>query len=339
MEKVASLGHRVKLVGMLDFLSRTIATSLVLVVMFSPVAHGIESASRPATPATNPAPLAAGDHRRELIVDGRRRAYLVHVPPTYNPQKPTALVLAFHGALMNATMMAPFCGLSQKADQAGFIVVYPNGMGLGEGALVFNASAVPRADGPADDVAFTGKILDDLASVANVDAQRVFATGMSNGGMMCHRLAAEMSDRIAAIAPVAGTLALPAINPRRPVPVIHFHGTADAIVPVGGARGLTPLTMRFRSVDDTVKAWVEADGCAAEPTVWEYPNVADDGTSVRRMTYGPGNDGAEVVLIEVSGGGHTWPGQQPAIKFLGKSTMNVAANDLMWEFFQKHPMK
>jgi polyhydroxybutyrate depolymerase len=284
-----------------------------------------------------------GDHRRVIVVDGRARSYWVHVPPRYDTRRATPVVLAFHGALMNGVAMAAFTGLSAKADEAGFVVAYPNGMGFGEAALFFNASAAPAAAGeagPPDDVVFTARLLDDLGTVVNVDAKRVFATGLSNGGMMCHRLASELSDRIAAIAPVGGTLALAGVAPRRAVAVIHFHGTADTIVPVDGPRGATPPTMRFRSVADTIGAWVEADGCPAKPVVTRYPDAApDDGTTVSRTVYGPGRDGAAVVLIEVAGGGHTWPGRTPPVTFIGRSTMDVAANDLLWEFFMRHPLK
>ncbi|MDB5297548.1 MAG: poly(3-hydroxybutyrate) depolymerase [Phycisphaerales bacterium] len=333
----------------------------------------VDPPTRPATlpvqPATRPVPLGPGNARRALTVDGRARSYLVHVPPAYDPAKPTSVVLAFHGALMNAAAMSAFSGLSTKADSAGFVVVYPNGTGLGEAALFFNASAAPTypatrsatADAatsgsattapvagpvagipaqPPDDVAFTAAVLDDLATVVNVDAKRVFATGMSNGGMMCHRLAAELSDRIAAVAPIGGTLALPAVHPRRAVPVLHFHGTADRIVPFDGPRGRTPATMQFRSVADTVAAWVAADGCRPAGVTTALPNAApDDGTTVRQTVYSGGPDGVEVVLVTVENGGHTWPGQPPPVPWLGLSTKDVAANDLMWAFFERHPMR
>ena len=117
------------------------------------------------------------------------------------------------------------------------------------------------AEGKADDVKFVGSLLDDLATVVNVDPKRVYATGMSNGGMMCYRLAAELSDRIAAIVPVAGTMAIDEAKPKRPVPVMHFHGTADRIVPFGGPRNGTPKFLTFKSVKETIKIWGEINGC------------------------------------------------------------------------------
>jgi polyhydroxybutyrate depolymerase len=285
------------------------------------------------------APLGPGDHTRSFKMGGTDRSYLVHVPPQYDPQKPTPVVLVLHGAGTNGSITVWFTGMSKKADEAGFIAVYPNGTGLAGLMLTWNAGGVRgKTDGKPDDVAFLGKVLDDLATVANVDSKRVYATGMSNGGMMCYRLAAELSDRIAAIAPVAGTMAIDKYAPKRPVPVMHFHGTADTMVPFGGPSGRTPKFLGFKSVEDTIKICVKANGCPEKPTVVELPDKAGDGTPVTQKTYGPGKDGAEVVLFVIEGGGHTWPGQQPPVGFIGKSTKNISANDLIWAFFEKHPM-
>jgi polyhydroxybutyrate depolymerase len=322
--------------------SRTLGSVVLLLASVVGQPEWAVAGTRPSTaPSSRPARLAAGDTaRREVAVaGGTTRSYVVHVPPAYDPAKPTPVVLAFHGAFMNGPLMVRLSGLSAKADEVGFIVAYPNGTGLGETALFFNASAEPKPGGPPDDVAFAAAVLDDLAAAANVDLKRVFATGMSNGGMMCHRLASELSDRIAAVAPVAGTLALPAVHPKRAVPVIHFHGTADGIVPFAGPRGKTPANMRFRSVPDTLAAWVAADECPPTPKVEALPDAADDGMTVTRTTYGPGKDGAEVVLVEVKGGGHTWPGRVPPSPFIGASTGDISTNDLMWAFFERHPMK
>ena len=283
-----------------------------------------------------PASLLPGDHFRHLEIDGQNRSYLVHVPLGYAPTKPTPVVLIYHGAWSDAWIMVNFCGLNQKADSAGFVAVYPNGMGFGM-MRFFNAGGAPSAK--ADDVKFTAEVLDDLATVINVDAKRVYATGMSNGGMMVYRLAAELSDRIAAIAAVSGTLCIDQPNPKRPVPVIHFHGAADTIVPFNGPNGRTPRFLKFQSVDATVRTWVKLDGCPEEPKITSLPDIAKDGTTVTRKVYGPGKDGAEVVLYVIEGGGHTWPGHEPMVGFLGKSTKNISANDLIWEFFVKHPMK
>src|SRR6267142_202523 len=184
-------------------------------------------------------------------MDEQKRSYLVHVPQNYDHAKHTPVVLALHGATMNGPIMAAFCGMSIKSEEAGFIVVYPTGTGR-KPFLFWNAGGDWEGIGrQPDDVAFIGKLLDDLATVVNVDEKRVYACGMSNGGMMCYRLAAEMSDRIAAIAPVAGTIAIEESKPKRPVPVIHFHGTKDTFVPFEMKKGKTPSFMKLNGVDDS----------------------------------------------------------------------------------------
>jgi polyhydroxybutyrate depolymerase len=186
-------------------------------------------------------------------------------------------------------------------------------------------------------VAFIGKLLDDLATVVNVDEKRVYACGMSNGAMMCYRLAAEMSDRIAAIAPVAGTIAVRESQPARPVPVIHFHGTNDKLVPYETAAGKVRASFRGMSVEDSISTWAKLNDCDDSSKATDVLSKPEDDLKVTRTIYGPGMNGAEVVLIVVEGGGHTWPGRKP--RFRGKSALNLPANDLIWEFFEKHPMK
>ena len=289
--------------------------------------------------ATRPAALGPGDHRLTLQVDGRTRSYLVHIPPGYDAAKPaegTPVVLVFHGASTNGAMMAQFSGLNTKADSAGFVAVYPNGTGVDDLLLLWNAGSRPST---VDDVKFVDKLLDDLAAVVHVDPKRVYATGLSNGGFMCYRLAAELANRIAAIAPVAGSLAIDNPHPARPVPVMHFHGTADTLVPFNGPSRWMWHGLKFVSVEQTIKTWVKLDGCPDEPKVTTIPDTAGDGMPVVKKVYGPGTEGAEVVLFVIENGGHTWPGQQVPIGFVGKSTANISANDLMWDFFQKHPMK
>jgi polyhydroxybutyrate depolymerase len=251
-------------------------------------------------------------------------------------------VLAFHGGGSNAEQMVRFCGLNEKADKEGFIVVYPNGAGRFRRALTWNGGNCCgyAMQNKLDDVAFVRALLDDLATAASVDPKRVYATGMSNGAILCYLLASELSDRIAAIAPVSGPMGTEKCKPRRPVSVIHFHGTEDQYAPFHGGRGGSSLTQtQFYSVEHSIQTWVKANGCPEAPVVTDEPNKADDGITVRRKTYGPGKDGAQVVLVEITGGGHTWPGRDPQVRFLGKSTKDISANDLMWEFFMKHPMK
>jgi polyhydroxybutyrate depolymerase len=188
-----------------------------------------------------------------------------------------------------------------------------------------------------DDVAFIDALLDGLGRAYPVDAGRVYATGMSNGAMMAYRLAAELSARIAAIAPVSGTVTAEIGQPQRPVSVLHFHGTRDEFIPFTGGRGERSIFgTNYRPVEDSIRAWVRANGCDEPPTT-DVLAGGRDGLRVTRRTYGSGRDGSEVVLVVIEGGGHTWPGKKSPAAVLGRSTLTVSANDLMWEFFQKHP--
>ena len=286
-------------------------------------------------------PLGPGDHARTITVGDLKRNYLVHIPAKYDSKKPMPVALAFHGGGANADNMVAFSGLNKKSDDVGFIVVYPSGTGRLEKILTFNGGNCCgyALNNKIDDVEFTRKLLDDLAKSANIDPKRVFATGMSNGGIMSYLLASELSDRIAAIAPVGGPMGTESCKPKRPVSVMHFHGTDDRHAPFKGGKGKGPSGTDFYSVEHSIQAWVKANGCEKEPVVTKLPDTAKDGTRITRKTYGSGKNGAEVVLIVIEGGGHTWPGQEPRLKALGKSTKNISANDLMWEFFEKHPMK
>ena len=284
--------------------------------------------------------LGPGDHTLSLAVGDLQRSAIVHVPPRYVRAVPMPVVLAFHGGGANADTMVRFSGLNEKADEAGFIAVYPNGTGRLSRMLTFNGGNCcgQAAANGLDDVEFTRRLLDDVANACTIDPKRVFATGMSNGGIMAYRLASELSDRIAAIAPVGGPMGTKGCRPGRPVSVIHFHGTDDAFAPFQGGRGRGLSGTSFFSVDHSIAAWVEADGCNPTPVTIRLPDTTDDGTTVTRTTYGQGKDGAEVVLIAIEGGGHTWPGREPRLASLGKSTRDISANDLMWAFFQRHPL-
>jgi polyhydroxybutyrate depolymerase len=290
--------------------------------------------------------LLAGDFTRSVTVGDLKRRYRVHVPAKYNTAKPTPIVVVFHGGGGNPESMVRLTGMNAKSDEAGFIVVYPFGTGrLEDRMLTFNGGECCgyAMQNKIDDVAFTRALLDDLASVTNLDANRVFATGLSNGGIMSHYVASELSDRIAAIAPVGGPLMMEVPNAKRPVSVMHFHGTGDEFAPFKGGFGKGALgragVTEFRSVDHTIQSWVKANGCKPEPEVVALPDKVDDGMKSTRKTWSGGKDGNEVVLIEIENGGHTWPGLKPTVAMLGPSTLDISANDLMWEFFQKHTMK
>ena len=289
-------------------------------------------ATDPAPGTTPPAPSApcsgkaglAGDLDWKLSVGGVERLVHVHVPTGYANAKATPVVLNFHGLGSNATEQNQLARMSAKADRAGFIAVHAEGTGTTRswngGGCCGEASSLAT-----DDMGFVNKILDELSARLCVDTRRVFATGMSNGGFMSHRLGCEMSTRIAAIAPVAGVNAMATCNPTRPMSVFQFHGTLDSLVPYNGnSQGLP-------SVAQTVSDWAGRDGCSATPR-----EISKKG-EVTCVTYDGCKGGAEVNLCTVEGGGHTWPGGVP-VPSLGHTTTDIVATDAMWDFFVKHPL-
>src|SRR5262249_14403775 len=159
-----------------------------------------------------------------------KRTYRVYAPPKLDRTKPAPLLVALHGYGMTSAMMPSFTGLNKKADREGFVGVYPDGTGV---VQAWHAGRFPpgRDSKKVNDVAFIAKVIDDVSAQLPIDPKRVYCTGMSNGGMMCYRVANELSGRIAAAAPVAGTMSIPKAAPKRPVPLLHIHCRGDSIVP------------------------------------------------------------------------------------------------------------
>ncbi|MBA3397884.1 MAG: hypothetical protein H0T89_34995 [Deltaproteobacteria bacterium] len=255
---------------------------------------------------------------------GRLRTVNVHVPASYDVSRGTPLVLDFHGFTSDAVQERALSGMAEKADAEGFVAMQPLGTGFPRS---WNAGACcgHAAETEVDDVAFVRAILDEASERLCLDPARVYATGMSNGGFLSHRLGCELADRIAAIAPVAGVLGMPACAPSRPVPVLAFHGTADMLVPWEGS-----TTTGFPSVDATFTGWAARNDCTGAP-VETYANG-----DARCMTYDQCQADAHVTLCTIENGGHTWPGGILIPPF-GHTSTDLSATDLMWEFFEAHP--
>ncbi len=290
------------------------------------------AASTPQAPApANPTgPAVPGDVMRSLVHAEVERTYLLHIPPGYDAAHPTPLVLAFHGIGLNAEEMARISGLNKEADHTGFIVVYPNGTGEKKswnGGRCCGEAARNRVD----DVGFVRALIDELASFLAVDPKRIYATGFSNGAILTYRLACELSDRIAAIGPVAATQVREdqaTCRPERSVPVIHFHGTADRLNPYNG--GTTSTGLEFVAVEEAIEYWAERDAC---PT----PQQTGSG-SIQHDVYAPCAQGSAVELYRILEGEHAWPGGEAVNPQIGEPTMEISATSLMWGFFAAHPM-
>lgn len=278
--------------------------------------------------------LAQPDEERALLVEGRRRVYVLHVPPEGSGRAPWPLVLVLHGHSGTPEQLVAVSGMSALADREGFLVAYPEGTRWGGGGpRSWNAgSCCGYAVGKqVDDVAFIRALLDDVGRTRPVDAARIYATGISNGGMMAYRLACDLADRLAAIAPVAGALGYEACAPSEPVSVLIFHGTADASVPYAGGRGQhQKTTVEARSVPATVDFWVARNGCQATPQ-----RIVDG--EVVREAYGGGRAGSSVILYAIQGGGHAWPGGRKGWRLGVEPTQAISATELMWNFFEEHP--
>jgi polyhydroxybutyrate depolymerase len=259
-----------------------------------------------------------------IMFGGAARSVRAHIPGSYNPAHGVPLILNFHGYQSDALEQELLTNMSAKSDASGFVVLYPEGSGSPES---WNAGACcgDAAKNGTDDVGFTRAILDAAEDKLCIDKKRIFATGMSNGAFMSHRLGCELADRIAAIAPVAGVLGVSTCAPARPMPVMHFHGTADMLVPYDG----DPMN-GFISVPDSFKGWAMRDQCSGSPV--ETFQKMDASCSSYTSCAG----GAEVTLCTIQNGGHTWPGG-PDIPF-GYTTPYLNATDAMWSFFQAHPL-
>jgi len=285
--------------------------------------------------------LAPGRHRLTLDVDQRERESWVYVPELQDePDWGWPLVLAFHGGLSNAPTMVRFCELNELGNREGFVTVFPNGTGRMPTMKTWNAGTccgyAQREN--VDDVNFVRELLEDLKQRLLIDQRRVYATGMSNGAMMAYLLADQMSETFAAVAPVGGTMANDSCQPSLPVPLLHIHGTDDQFVRFeGGVGSRSQSKLNFNSVDQTMANWIAANGARNTPTHVSDPPVVDDGTWIERFLYEPTDaTGAEVNLIKVHGGGHTWPGIESRLDVLGAVTHNLNANQEIWDFFKHH---
>ena len=304
------------------------------------------------------ASLPAGDYSRTLDLDGGSRTYAIHVPSGLLPSIPAPLVFAFHGGGQTAMGFEGFAHLQAKSDSSGFILVEPEGTpalpGSSPGTLdVWNAGncceLASQVNDNVDDVGFVATMLDSIESEVCVDPKRVFATGFSNGGMLSHRLACQLSDRIAAIAAVSGGMGnrnldvtpvqtLFPCSPGRPVPVLHIHGTQDACYPFDG--GYVPLSaITAEPVSVTVADWVTRNGCSSGP-----PATVLSAGLATCVTY-PCSATGEVELCTIDGGGHYWPGgddwtgsQVVCGTSQGVRSGDLIANDALWTWFVRHPM-
>jgi polyhydroxybutyrate depolymerase len=284
-------------------------------------------------------PLRSTKH--EIPAGGRTRTYRLYAPASLQKSKPAPLVLVFHGGRGDSESVERLTGFDALSDREGFLVAYPDGFAKqwNDGREVTDFETYKER---VDDVAFVAALIDAIAKEHPVDPKRVFATGISNGGIFSHYLAARLSSRIAAIAPVAGGIAEPfraSFKPERPVSVLMMNGNEDPLVPYDGGGVAGGKHGRVVPTEVAARLWTEADGCARDETDVLPDTNPDDGCRVQRRRWRGGREGTEVVLYTFEGGGHTWPGGPQYLPRLvvGRVCLDVDATPAIWEFFKTHP--
>ncbi|RLI54115.1 MAG: phospholipase [Candidatus Thorarchaeota archaeon] len=284
-------------------------------------------------------------HIRSITHGGLERTYRIHIPPSFNKTIQMPLVLVLHGGGGTAEGMEEqltLGGFNNLSDKKGFIVVYPNGIEKRWNDCRKNISYRTHQE-KIDDVGFISTLIDNITEEFNINPGRVYVTGMSNGAMMSYRLACEISEKIAAIAPVTGAIPEDIISqcsPSKPVSVIAISGTDDPLVPWEGGdiKSLflhKPLG-KVLSVPDSVNYWAIHNNCSPMPNITWLPDLDPrDDTRVRREVYGEGDEGTKVILYAIEGGGHTWPDglQYLSESLIGKTCHDINANEVIWEFF------
>ena len=269
-------------------------------------------------PSPTIAECIAGSHVKQLVSVGEPRSYILHVPPTYTPGKPAALVFGFHGNNGRAGDFESYSGFSPLADREGFIVVYPQGSG---------EHPTWEAWQGGKDVQFTSDLIEKISALCNIDPARIYATGHSLGGGMANRLACDLSERIAAIGPVSGAYQdAERCSPSRPVAVAAVHGTKDSIIFYNGfpTNGDTPgayFTVGT-PIPQWASSWAQRNGCNAKSSIiFRKDPVSGQQWSNCRA-------GADVILYTIRDGEHGWP--------MPNADFDVAQT--LWDFFRQHPL-
>ena len=287
--------------------------------------------------AVAPSPPPQLKDVQKIQVGGLERTYRVFVPPT-SGTTPLPLVMVFHGGGMTSMPMAKWTAIHDVAAREGFMVVYADGTRtLGLFGTWNVGSATPQVDAEKkgiDDVAFVRALIEKLRTEHRIDPRRIYATGVSLGGMFSYHLACSMSETFAAVAVVAGGMTTAKCNPVSPVAILVIHGIDDQHVPVAGGRGRhTSKNRSWPAVSKGLEFWGKENGCQGNRK--EIFHKAD----ATCWTFGPCSSKRPVEYCSVEGG-HHWPGQGKRMlwqKLINEQISSFPASERIWAFFKANP--
>jgi len=313
---------------------------LIAPVRTEPDPSGATALSVPPKPSLGCGGASApGSDRIDFTSGGLARFALRHRPQDYDGTRPAPLLVDLHAYTESAAVHAVFDGLAATADRHAFLLVTPAGSG---DPPIWNATRSPLVT---DDVGFIAELLHRVEATDCVDTNRVYVTGFSNGALMASLLACDLSTQIAAVAPVAGVASPTDCPTTRPIPIVAFHGTADRILAYGGGTGRdgdrlmnTPSSVAVfkglnqTSVPDAMAEWARRGACGGP--------MPDERIGADVVVHRWNGCRADVELYTVEGGGHSWPGslKYRAAPGIGTTTLTVDANEVMWDFFRRHPL-
>lgn len=263
-----------------------------------------------------------------MMSGGIQRDLIIHLPPTYMPGQHLPVVFNFHGYTSTAAEQEIYSGMDANADTNNYIVIYPDGI-----SNSWNVGWTGAYRSGVNDVGFVSDMIDTLYHLYSIDLTRVYATGLSNGGFLSHRLACELEYRIAAIAAVSGTLTDSTYvycHPTRIMPIMHIHGTVDPIVPYTGLAS-------SRSVEQTIAFWVSQNTCTTPGDTTDLPNTnLADNSTVQKIDYPVCLNSTRVLFYKITGGGHTWPNGTIDITPFGNTNRDMDGNTEIWNFFKQY---
>ncbi|MDB4709908.1 T9SS type A sorting domain-containing protein [Flavobacteriaceae bacterium] len=260
--------------------------------------------------------------------DGIERDYILYIPEIYDGSTSVPLVLNFHGFGSSASQQMFYGDFRDIADTEGFLLVHPEGTTF-IGNQFWNVG-FPGLSSNIDDVGFTEALIDELATLYTIDLDRVYATGMSNGGFMSFLLACQLSEKIAAVASVTGSMTQDTFddcNAQLPTPVLQIHGTEDDVVLYNENNLSLPIP-------DVISYWVDHNNCETTPTTTTLPDVdVSDGSTIEYSVYEDGDNGITTEHMKVIGGGHTWPG---SVLNTAGTNQDIDASMEIWLFFSRY---